>query len=506
VRQAIEEGAHTFEWPGVRQDGSEFWAEVHLAPVELDGQDRVLASVRDVTERRHYQAELELQERRFRYLEAVADIGYWELDARSEATPVVTASDGVYHLHDLQPEAEFDLEEGIEFYHPDDRPRIREAVKRAVSEGEPYDLEARLITASGRKRSVHAVGEPVVNDGEIELVRGVIQDITAQRELETRLEEVYERITDAFYALDEEFRFTHVNDRTEELMRASADELLGNSVWEMFPEAAESDLIWNAFHAAMDEQIPQSFDIYYDPLEFHAEATVYPSESGLSVFFRDVGEQKEYERQLERQYKRLDEFTSVVSHDLRNPLSVAQGRLELALEECDSEHLDSVHRALERMDTLIHDLLMLAREGKKLGTIQTVDLACLAERCWQNIANAEATLAIESERDIRADTTRLQQLLDNLIRNAVEHGGDDVTVTIGELDDGFYVEDDGPGISEGDRDEVFEAGYSTSKEGTGFGLSIVKQVADAHGWEIRLEAGSAGGARFEITGVELGSE
>ena len=87
------------------------------------------------------------------------------------------------------------------------------------------------------------------------------------------------------------------------------------------------------------------------------------------------------------------------------------------------------------------------------------------------------------------------------MRNAVEHGGEDMTITVGELYDGFLVEDAGSGIPEDERDDVFDAGYSTSEDGTGFGLSIVKQVAEAHEWDIRVTEGSDGGARFEITGV-----
>lgn len=107
---------------------------------------------------------------------------------------------------------------------------------------------------------------------------------------------------------------------------------------------------------------------------------------------------------------------------------------------------------------------------------------------------------------ILADRSRLRQLLENLFRNAVEHGGDDVTVTVGELDHGFYVEDDGPGIPEEDREEVFETGYSTSDEGTGLGLCIVKEIIEAHDWEIRVIEGTDGGVRFEITGVEFTAE
>jgi signal transduction histidine kinase len=104
---------------------------------------------------------------------------------------------------------------------------------------------------------------------------------------------------------------------------------------------------------------------------------------------------------------------------------------------------------------------------------------------------------------IKADVDRLAQLLENLLRNAVEHGGEDVTVTVGPLDEGFYVEDDGSGIDDEDREKIFSAGYSTQENGVGFGLSIVKQVADAHGWEVSVVERSSGGARFEISGVEF---
>jgi signal transduction histidine kinase len=93
-------------------------------------------------------------------------------------------------------------------------------------------------------------------------------------------------------------------------------------------------------------------------------------------------------------------------------------------------------------------------------------------------------------------------LLENLFSNAVEHDDGDVTVTIGDTADGFYVADDGPGIPEERREDVFEAGYSTAEDGTGFGLRIVGQIARAHGWSVRATGSAAGGARFEIGGIE----
>jgi signal transduction histidine kinase len=90
------------------------------------------------------------------------------------------------------------------------------------------------------------------------------------------------------------------------------------------------------------------------------------------------------------------------------------------------------------------------------------------------------------------------------MRNAVEHGGSDVTVRVGDLDDGFYVADDGPGISEGIADKLFEPGQSGTQENTGFGLAIVQEIATAHGWTVAATESAEGGARFEIRGIERG--
>jgi signal transduction histidine kinase len=155
------------------------------------------------------------------------------------------------------------------------------------------------------------------------------------------------------------------------------------------------------------------------------------------------------------------------------------------------------------MEELIADLLELVRKGESVDEPEAVDVGSLAETCWGTVTTDDATLIRDIDRHIRADESRLQQLAENLIRNAIAHGGADVTVTIGGLDGGFYVEDDDPGIPEDRRDEVFEEGYSTTDRGTGFGLNIVKQVVDAHGWEIRVTDSDDGRARFEITGVTV---
>jgi signal transduction histidine kinase len=235
---------------------------------------------------------------------------------------------------------------------------------------------------------------------------------------------------------------------------------------------------------------------------------------GIVGITQDISERKQYEHQLERQNERLERLTSVISHDLRNPLDVALGRVELARESDDPEHIDSIEHSLRRMNALIDDLLTLASEGEAVDDPTSISLGQLATDAWEVVKSEGATLRVESEARLLADESRLRQLLENLFRNAVEHGSTDprsqthdsppeTTVTVGDLDDGegFFLADDGPGIPADRRDEVFESGHTTSDDGTGLGLSIVRTIAEAHGWTVTLEESADGGARFEFTGV-----
>jgi signal transduction histidine kinase len=228
-----------------------------------------------------------------------------------------------------------------------------------------------------------------------------------------------------------------------------------------------------------------------------------PAIDGVVFNQRDVTAQKERSAELRRQNERLEQFASFVSHDLRNPLNVAQGRLALVAEEVDSEHLAAVERAHDRMAELIDDSLALARAGTTVSDTTAVDPSALANACWQTVATASAELETDADVVVRADESRLRQLIENLVRNAVEHGGEAVSVRVGGLEDGFFVADDGPGIPEDRRETVFESGYSTGEDGAGIGLTIVKTIADAHGWDVEITTSEMGGARFEFTDVSL---
>ena len=211
---------------------------------------------------------------------------------------------------------------------------------------------------------------------------------------------------------------------------------------------------------------------------------------------------REREDALERENERLDAFARTLSHDVRTPLAVATGRLELAREEHDddSDHLAAVADALDRLDELIEDVLTLAREGARVETTAGVSVLDCARDAWDHVQTGDATLELGAEWTTDADPTRLGRLFENLFHNAVEHGGSGVHVRVGALSgaEGFYLEDDGAGIPPAERRRVFEEGYSTTAEGTGFGLAIVQRIAWMHGWRVLATESADGGARFEF--------
>jgi PAS domain S-box-containing protein len=218
---------------------------------------------------------------------------------------------------------------------------------------------------------------------------------------------------------------------------------------------------------------------------------------------QDITEQVVYREELERTNERLERFTQLVFHDIRNPLNVAQGRVDMLKQKIESDHLDPIAKALDRIETLTsQDAMSPGQLDAK--SLENLNLHEVVEAAWRNVATRSGCLRIETDQTIQANPNELRRLFENLFRNAVDHGGENVTVTVGDLSEGFYVEDTGPGVPSEIRERVFERGVSGSDQGTGLGLFIVKNVVDAHGWEISLAESDAGGARFEINGVGTG--
>lgn len=204
--------------------------------------------------------------------------------------------------------------------------------------------------------------------------------------------------------------------------------------------------------------------------------------------------------ELEDQNERLEQFTSVISHDLQNPLSVVNGYLELAMDTGDTEHLEPAVEAAERMETMLNELLTLAREGRAVGDTEPTSIGQVVSEAWSAVDTPEATLQTEGLEQIdkvSADPTRLQEAFENLFRNALDHVGEEVSITVSATENGVAVADDGPGIPEDEQDQIFEHGY-TGGDGTGLGLAIVETIIEGHGWTIDVGNGDAGGAEFVI--------
>ncbi|WP_254533807.1 bacterio-opsin activator domain-containing protein [Natrinema gelatinilyticum] len=146
----------------------------------------------DITGRKERERELKRTSDLFRRTQRIAGVGGWELDLDTDPPYEVTMTDEVYRIHEVPVGEPFDLEKGIEFYHPDDRPRIRAAIERAIETGERYELEARLITAEDNERWVTVAGEGIERNGEIVSLQGTFQDVTEQKEREFALSSLHE--------------------------------------------------------------------------------------------------------------------------------------------------------------------------------------------------------------------------------------------------------------------------------------------------------------------------
>jgi len=320
---------------------------------------------------------------------------------------------------------------------------------------------------------------------------------------------VLDNIDSGVLVLDQHDRVVDANDHAREVLQRT--DLKGIHVRSLLPESISYErLLEDVSHVDKPVTVDIEGKRRHFDLEISQISDSLGSTLGRALIFTDVTELVEKRRRLKRrserleqQNERLDQFASVVSHDLRNPLQIVSASLELAQTNEDFDEIDRARRSVGRMEDIIEDLLALARASEGVDSTDSVDLEELAIAARQQVPTDQGQVRVEqSLPTVEADGTRLQQVLENLIRNAFEHNDPPVSVTIGPLDGnpvtGIYVEDDGQGVPPDQREAVFEHGYSTNDDGTGFGLSIVRDVIEAHGWSIRIVDATDGGARFEI--------
>ncbi|WP_255150229.1 GAF domain-containing protein [Halorarius halobius] len=371
--------------------------------------------------------------------------------------------------------------------------------------------------------NVYAGREDAFDGREREMLGGLGTDIAEalhHRDVERQLRRERDRFHHfvdaienyAIFTMDADGYVTTWNPGAEAIKGYTEAEIRGRHYRTFFPESAREEgrpeeLLERAATTGVVDA--EGWRVRADGSRFWADITLaglYDGDGELRGYAKvteDLTERREREQRLQRQNERLESFASVVSHDLRNPLNVAQGRIRMAQEGDDPENLAAAADAVDRALDLIDDLLTLARETDRTGDTEPVDLGDAFGRAFSNVATGPATSEVAADRTVVADRSQLRQLLANLVRNSVEHTDEDVTIRLGALDDGFYVADDGPGVPENRREQVFELGYTTAEEGTGLGLGIVRSIAEAHGWAVDLTDSEAGGARFEFRGVSV---
>jgi PAS domain S-box-containing protein len=406
-------------------------------------------------------------------------------------------------------------------------------------DGEPRDFEVSASSLSDRAGAGAAL---------------LLRDVTERRRLEQRYQSLTEKAAGLIHVVEPDGTVDYVSPSVERVLGYAPGEVEGTNALDSVHPEDRADVVEKLGAIAADEATEfeaefraRTADGEYRVLEARGRDLLDdPAVGGIVVNSRDVTRRERRERALRRQNEQLEEFAGVISHDLRNPLAVARGYVGVLEEEYDVDRLGKVVDAHERMDELLDDLLTLAREGRTVDDVAPVDLESAARMAWATVETSDATIEVRTERAVLADESRLRQLLENLFHNSVEHGGDGVTVTVGDLDGGggphasdaargdrseggavhdsggsrsepgetaaakdeeplaagrsdggaapvgFYVADDGSGIAASDRAEVFEAGVSSDEDGPGFGLTIVRRIAEAHGWSVRLTNGGPG--------------
>ena len=431
----------------------------------------------------------------------------------SRPQPVERATPGLQELAGLEAsDLDGDERGWLDIVVEDDRP----ALVDVVSEPPREDVETisyRIETDCGDERWVRDRFR-AVSDEQIE---GFVVDVTSsmqeRRELKAevnRLDTVFESIPAHVYVKDRDGRHVRVSKHLE-----FAEDVVGKTDLEV--EGIADEHIEESY--ADDMRVVEEDVAIIDKEEYLPEIQQWNRTSkqplrvddevvGLVGITRRITDRKLTEQELQRRTGRLEEFAEALTHDIRNPLNIARGHAELAMETGDQSHVNEVVASLDRMDEIIDDVIALSQaEGVDLDTT-TVLISDVCQDAWRSVSAIDASLSLpDQEILVEADRSQLSRVLENLFRNSVKHAGSDVSIEVEAVESGgavtgFAVEDDGPGIPPDERENVFETQYTITDNGSGVGLSIVTDIVEAHNWTISVTDGADGGARFEITGVE----
>jgi PAS domain S-box-containing protein len=422
---------------------------------------------------------------------------------------------------------------------------MRTIFSACLTDGSPFDVEARISTAKGRPVWVRAIGEAQWDErGRVVRLQGACQDITESkraaeeaRMVAEQLTTTLESLTDAFFTVDRNWRFTYVNAEAERSLRRSRSELLGLEMWKAFPDLRQSIFVDN-YERAMKENVAVQFEAFYAPFGVWVQIKAYPSKQGLAIYAKDVTERiaaqreilrlnaeleervKQRTAQLEAANKELEAFSYSIAHDLRAPLSSIDG-FSLMLEqtagndlaERSRHYLSRIRVGVKQMGELTDGLLSLTNLSRASMRSEVVDLAALARAaigcCRERSPEREADIDIAAALPVSGDPRLLAQVIGNLVGNAWKFTArrERARIEVGSLhgEGGlvYFVRDNGAGFDMAYASKMFEAFQrmhsAADFEGTGIGLAIVHKIVARHGGRIWAKSAPEQGATFYFT-------
>ncbi|WP_276271948.1 response regulator [Haloarcula litorea] len=331
----------------------------------------------------------------------------------------------------------------------------------------------------------------------------------ALKRSEAKFSKVVKNSTDVLGIVDKNGHFKYISPACESELGYEQEELIGECAFDYMPPEDRQEAMDEFFTAIEYPDKEPTIEFRFEDPEGGwtlVEArgkNLFDDEyiNGFVVNARDITEQKEREQELKQQNEQLRNMRQMMSHDLQNPVSVAADSLVLYQDTGNERWLEKVENAVDRIDELLDQVSDHPVGETDITDTETVELRDIVSSAWKTVETPNAELHIESSKEFEADASRLKRVFENLIRNAVEHCDESTVVRVGTTDEGLYFEDTGPGIPEDERDEIFESGYTTDPEKTGFGLNIVREIIIGHGWDITVTESDDGGARFEIAGI-----
>jgi PAS domain S-box-containing protein len=466
-------------------------------------------------------------------LEVAGGVGTWDWDLKTDliyanerfatlfgVDPVIAATTGA-------PSADY-----ISAIHPEDQHIVVDATQHAIATVGPYVVEFRLPQKAGEDLWIYALGHAYCDaDGTMSRFPGAAMDITQRKKTEVDLQiardratSILESITDGFLALDQHFCFSYGNKAAEEILAARREDLIGKTVREAYPEIAGTDL-QEKYQRTATEKVALEFQwLFKEWKRWFSIKTSPTAEGGISVYFRDITEERAHEQELRRANRELEEFAYVASHDLQEPLRAINVYTQLLVRQPAGgdpetrEFGERIQQSVTRMETLIRDLLTYSRtvqreekppEPADLSASLTEALSVLKSSVDEN----NASISAGQMPMVQGDIKQLAHVFQNLLSNAIKYRKKDEPVEIRiqahrhENSWIISVKDNGVGFDVPYAERIFglfKRLHGNDYPGTGLGLAICQRVIERYGGRIWAESAVGKGSTFyfELPGVD----